>query len=427
MNLENITKGTSYESGIEVCPGCENHCTVKVFRFGNGKSFYSGNQCERVYSSSAESKSKGVNMFVEKNRLLWNRPLTPRLSPEVPRLRIGIPRGLGIYEDFPFWATLLTECGFEVVLSRGSSNSLYEKGIRTIVADNICFPAKLMHGHIMDLIGRKVDRILYPWVVFERKEDSASRNSFNCPIVSGYSDVINSSINPGKRYGIPLDAPVVSFKDAKLLRRSCAEYLAGLGVSRKVAEKAVEKAAAEQSRYLDELERRSKEVLHNAVSEGRMVILLAARPYHIDPLIEHKISQAIADMGIDVITENVATHSGADVYSHINALCQWAYPNLHIVELTSFGCGPDAFILDEVRSILDRHGKNLTVLKIDDVNNIGSLKLRIRSLVDSVSIHDSQVTGHGSQVTLQNSEFKIYHKAFHARGPSADTHRSLFC
>lgn len=396
MNLENMVTGNSYRSGIEVCPGCENHCTVKSFRFENGKIFYSGNQCERVYSASAESVQKGVNMFTEKNRMLWKRVMKPEKANGV---RIGIPRGLGIYEDFPFWCTLLTECGFEVVVSGGSTNRLYEQGIRSIVADNICFPAKLMHGHIFDLIHRGVDRILYPWVVFERKEDEASGNSFNCPIVSGYSDVIKSSIDPARRHGIPFDAPVVSFNSSKMLRQSCVEYLEGLGVGRRKAEAAVKKAVAEQERYLAGLERRAAEVLEEAVKAGRMVILLAARPYHVDPLIEHKVSQAIADMGIDVITENVAAHAGSEVYRNINALSQWAYPNrifkaawfagqhpyegLHMVELTSFGCGPDAFILDEVRAILDRFGKNLTVLKIDDVNNIGSLKLRVRSLVES--------------------------------------------
>ena len=395
MTIEDLARERHYETGIEVCPGCENHCTVKTFRFGDGKNYYSGNQCERIYSSSHEAVSKGVNMFVEKNKLLWKRS-----TGENGRLRIGIPRGLGIYEDFPFWCTLLTECGMEVVLSQGSSNRLYEKGIRTIVADNICFPAKLMHGHVMDLIEKRVDRILYPWVVFERKEDEHSGNSFNCPVVSGYSDVIRSSIDPERKHHIPPDSPVVSFNNKKMLLQSCIGYLGKLGVSKRTAHAAVEKALAAQQQYLDALERRCSGVLQKAVVEGRMVILLAARPYHIDPMIEHKLSQAIADLGIDVVTENLATHAGSDVYRHINALSQWAYPNrifkaawfvgqhpypnLHMVELTSFGCGPDAFILDEVRGILDRFGKNLTTLKIDDVNNIGSLKLRLRSLVESV-------------------------------------------
>ena len=316
-------------------------------------------------------------------------------------LTIGIPRGLGIYENYPFWQTLFGCCGMHVRLSGTSTTKLFDKGVRTIVADNICYPAKLMHGHIMDLIEKHVDRIFYPWVVFERKEDEQAKNSFNCPVVSGYSDVIKSAINPEKNYGIPLDSPTISFKDEVLLRASLVEYLATLGINEPAAQYAINQAIAAQQDYLNALERRNMQVLEEARAAGRMVILLAARPYHIDPLIQHKIADAIAAMGIDVITENVAAHEGQGVYNELNAMAQWAYPNrifkaahwvgnhpygnLHMVELTSFGCGPDAFILDEVRAILSRYGKNLTVLKIDDVNNIGSLRLRVRSLVESVN------------------------------------------
>jgi len=407
MNLTTLSDENEYSSGIEVCPGCENHCTVKRFTFANGKSFFSGNQCEKVYSSTDVRSSKGINMFIEKNRLLWNRESGVHLAPTngLRKLRIGIPRGLGIYEDYPFWCTLLTLCGMEVVLSHGSTNAVYEKGIRTVVADNICFPAKLMHGHVIDLIDKKVDRILYPWVVFENKEDDASGNSYNCPIVSGYSDVLRSSIDPEGKYGIPLDSPVINFNDKKLLRSSCRTYLAKLGIDTHQADRAIDKAVEAQRQYLDSLEQRNLQVLQQAIADNRMVVLLAARPYHVDPLIEHKVSQSIADMGIDVITESVATHHGNSVYANVNALSQWAYPNrifkaawfaarhpypnLQMVQLTSFGCGPDAFIIDEVRNILDRYGKNLTVLKIDDVNNIGSLRLRIRSMVDSTQVNSA--------------------------------------
>ncbi len=401
MLTSDILQSSEYESSLELCQGCDNHCTVRAFKFTNGKTFYSGNNCERIYSNSTESAVKGVNMFAEKRRRLFSYAARKPQPTDRQLPTIGIPRGLGIYENYPFWKTLFDESGVPTRLSHNSSNTLYEKGIRTIVADNICFPAKLFHGHVMDLVEQGVDRIFYPWVVFEKKEDANSKNSFNCPIVSGYSDVIGSSINTAATYGIPFDAPVISFKEESLLISSCTQYLCSLGVDKHVATEATRKAIAAQEEYLEWLTRRAEEVLREAQAASRMVILLAARPYHIDPLIEHKISSAIADMGIDVITENVARRAGAEVYEHINALCQWAYPNrifkaahfvarhsyrqLHLVELTSFGCGPDAFILDEVRLILNRYGKNLTILKIDDVNNIGSLKLRVRSLVESAS------------------------------------------
>ena len=401
MQLEQILLSNHFEETEEICPGCQNHCQVHCYHFTNGENYYSGNNCERIYSNKSEEVSRGINMMEEKYRLLFNRHQSP-MHTEGKSLTIGIPRGLGIYENYPFWNKLFTCCGMRVVLSAPSSNHLFDKGVRTIVADNICFPAKLMHGHIIDLIEKGVDRIFYPWVVFEYKEDQQAKNAFNCPIVSGYSDVIKSAINPEKKYRIPLDSPTVSFREEKLLRSALTTYLAELGVKEKTAQFAITQAINEQQHYLDMLEARNRKVLDNAEKEGRMVILLAARPYHIDPLIQHRIADAIASMGIDVITENVATHSGQGVYNEINALCQWAYPNrifkaahmvgnsdytrLHMVELTSFGCGPDAFILDEVRSILARYHKNLTVLKIDDVNNIGSLRLRVRSLVESVNL-----------------------------------------
>ena len=401
MNLKEILSANKYESHFENCKGCENHCMVKVFRFANGNSYYSGNNCEKVYSNKSESSVRGVNMFAEKYRMLFGRQPKAHFDKE-PAITIGIPRGLGIYEDYPFWHTLFTECNIDVKLSSPSSNKLYEKGVQTIMADNICFPAKLMHGHIFDLIEKKVDRIFYPYVVYERKEDEKSKNSFNCPVVAGYSDVLKSSIDTIGRYNIPLDSPVITFNDEKLMYESCYAYLKTLGVSKSTAIKAIKAAQDAQNSYLDALTNRAADILEKADLEGRMVILLAARPYHIDPLIEHKISWAIADMGIDVITENVASKSGATVYENINAVTQWAYPNrifkaahftgihtgenLQMVELTSFGCGPDAFILDEVSAILRRYGKNLTILKIDDVNNIGSLKLRVRSLVESCKI-----------------------------------------
>lgn len=400
MKIDQLLTSGVYTHTIETCSGCENHCTVKLFRFANGNSYASGNNCEKIYSNSTDTSYKGINMFTEKYKLLFGRK--QQLSQSNIRGTIGIPRGLSIYENYPFWHTLFSTCGFRVVLSSVSTNALYESGLKTVMADNICFPAKLMHGHIFNLISCKVDRIFYPWVVFEKKEDTLSNNSFNCPIVSGYSDVLKSAFDLTHKYGIPFDAPIVSFNDEKLLKKSCIHYLQQLGVTKSEAKHAITLALTEQNNYTQQLTQRAKEILHQATAENRMVILLAGRPYHTDPLIEHKISQAISSMGIDVITEHVATHEKDNVFDEINALSQWAYPNrifkaayftaryphinLQFVQLTNFGCGPDAFILDEVNNILQRYHKNLTILKIDDVNNIGSLRLRVRSLIESCKL-----------------------------------------
>ena len=400
-SLTELALDSKYSARTIICSGCTNHCKVKEMTFRNGNVYYSGNNCEKVFhNGDRKAARKGVNMLRERYHLLFDRA-SGTDGKSLGKVRIGIPRGLGIYEDFPFWHTLLTECGMQPVLSSPSSTHLYTSGIRYTMSDNICFPAKLIHGHVMDLLQKKVDRILYPYVVYERKDDAEAGNSYNCPIVSGYSDVLKSSMNEALGQNTPFDSPVISFADPELARTSCVEYLETLGVDRKSASKAFDKAMKVQSEFSATLTARAEEVLRKAIEEKRMVILLACRPYHADPMIEHDVSEAIADMGIDVITENVATSAGKGVYGQINAVSQWAWPNrifksawfvgehpypgLHYVQLTSFGCGPDAFILDEAASILRRHGKNLTALKIDDVNNIGSLKLRIRSLVESVS------------------------------------------
>ena len=236
MQIKELIQETHFEQRDEVCPGCANKCQVRCYTFANGRTYFSGNNCEKVYSNRAEDARQGVNMFEEKYKMLFHLTveggLTAKRSYSVSGptaesgLTIGIPRGLGMYEDYPFWQTFFHCCGIRTVLSGVSTNRLYEKGVRTIVADNICFPAKLMHGHVMDLIQKGVDRIFYPWVVYERKEDEGAKNSFNCPIVSGYSDVLKSSIRPEEKYGIPLDAPTISFKDEKLLRSSLWEYIA---------------------------------------------------------------------------------------------------------------------------------------------------------------------------------------------------------
>ena len=392
--IEQLLKVKFYTTITEQCPGCVNHCTVRVFEFENGRRFHSGNQCERIYSNQNNSDYKGVNLFTDKNRALFNR----QRGPKNPRATIGIPRALGIFEDYPFWHTLFTKCGFKVVLSHQSTSDLYNNGVRTIMSDNICFPAKLMHGHIYDLIHQHVDRIFYPYVVFEHK-DNKSKNSFNCPIVTAYSDVLRGAIDTAGKHNIPFDSPTISFKDEKLLRKACIEYLTSLGVDKKTVLSALQEALSEQNTYKMLMTIQSLQTLEDAIIENRMVILLAGRPYHIDPLVEHQVAQAICDMGVDVITEDVSTLSGEDVYDKLNAVSQWSYPNrifksayfvgrhlypnLHFVQLTSFGCGPDAFFIDEVGGILKRYNKNHTILKIDDVNNIGSLRLRIRSLIES--------------------------------------------
>lgn len=401
VSLVEMAQPKQYSDKKTVCRGCENNCIVTHFVFENGAKFYSGNKCEKIFSNSGEKAIKGINMHEEKYELLFDRPVL-----EKSKITLGIPRTLGMYENFPFWHELLTQCGIRLELSDKSTMKIYETGIGTVMADNICFPAKLVHGHIYNLIDKRVDRIFMPYIIFENKEDERTNNSYNCPIVTGYSDVIKSAIDPEKKFGIPVDAPTFTFANKKLMRKACREYIQSLlpEISIKAIDKAFDDALKAQDEYETELNRRANEILENAVAENRLVILLAGRPYHIDPLIQHKIADMVTDFGADVITEDVVRHLQVNP-NEVQSVMQWAYTNrifksaqwtandgpdnVHFVEITSFGCGPDAFILDEVIDILHRSGKNATIIKVDDINNIGSTRLRIRSLIESLKFKNN--------------------------------------
>lgn len=396
LTLDDMLAVQQFDTEPQTCPGCPNHCTVIQYKFSNGQCYYSGNNCEKIFVNESENVRKGYNQHHERLKLLFSRF---NIDSKQAKMRIGIPRSLGMFELYPFWHTLFTECGFSVILSGPSTNKQYERGIHTVMSENICFPAKLMHGHVFDLAQKGVDRIFYPYIVMEQKADEHVRNSYNCPIVAGYSDVMKNAIDTQERFGIPFDAPVVSLNNEKNLIRSCRQYLKSLGVSRAVADKAIQTARQSQQSFINEQHLRATELVADARRDNRMVVVLAGRPYHSDPLIQHKISDVLADMGIDVITEFVAGQEDEAVYGEISAVTQWTYPNrifkaahyvanssdnIHFVMITSFGCGPDAFIIDETHDILDRKGKSFTLLKVDDVNNIGSLRLRVRSMVESL-------------------------------------------
>lgn len=389
VSLEQMLSKAAYTASTLHCHGCENQCTITRYRFGNDNLYFSGNRCEKVFTNAGSKKEYGINVYEKKRSLLFDRQKElPR-----PRMVIGIPRCLNMYEEYPFWHTLFTECNLQVRLSEVSNFAHYEQCAGKVMSDNICFPAKLAHSHIDDLLRQGVDRIFMPFVVYEKK-DHGMQNSYNCPIVSGYSQVVKS-VQAGD---IPIDSPTFSFKDKASLYRQCEEYLGGLGISSSVVRRAVKKAYDEQERYEQEMATYNESVLAEARSKGRLVIMLAGRPYHADALIQHKVSDMIAAQGAYVLTDDLMREKDIDLPG-VNYLSQWSYPNrimksaawvarekedVQYMQLTSFGCGPDAFMTDEVQTLLRRHGKNLTLLKIDDVNNIGSLKLRVRSLIESL-------------------------------------------
>lgn len=391
VSLQEMIAKAEYEPKQLLCHGCENQCTITRYRFGNSNTYFSGNRCEKVFNNKGDKAELGRNAYEKKQDLLFDR----ETSLAHPLLTVGIPRCLNMYEEYPFWHTLFVHCNIQVCLSDISDFAHYEQCAGKVMSDNICFPAKLVHSHIDNLLQRGVDRVFMPFVVFE-KPDKQMQNSYNCPIVSGYSQIIRN-VQSGD---IPIDTPTVSFKEKTLLFKQCKEYLTSIGVDVSTIRNAFRKAEEAQSCFEKEIVDYNETLFAEAKKKGKLIILLAGRPYHADALIQHKVSEMIAALGGYVLTDDIVRLQSIP-FRDVHYLSQWAFTNrilksaqwaaeqgdnVQYMQLTSFGCGPDAFLTDEVQALLKRHGKNLTLLKIDDVNNIGSLKLRVRSLIESLQI-----------------------------------------
>lgn len=404
ITLDEMLATMTYITRTITCRGCENCCEVQQYNFGNSRYYYSGNRCEKHFNNSGVATIAGQNMYEFKNELLFAR----KIEKTTPKMVIGIPRVLNMFEEYPFWYTLFAECGIEVRLSEPSDYSRHEECVRMVMSDNICFPAKLVHSHIANLAKQGVNRIFMPFVIYEHGCNS-DQNSYNCPIVTAYSTVVKSV----EQTTIPIDSPSINFKDDGLLYKQCKTYLRSLGISPGVIADAFRKAQNEQDAYHQAIVKQNKKALHEAQMFERLVIILAGRPYHTDSLIQHKVSNMLADMGITVLTEDIVRGEEVDI-KDTHFLAQWSYPNrimraakwcaerrndVQLVQMTSFGCGPDAFIIDEVRDLLLRHNKPYTLLKLDDINNVGSMKLRIRSLVESLQM------AHGNKEIHTAKEF----------------------
>ncbi len=428
MDISADLPGKSYQRRDIRCKGCENKCTVTKLGFPNGNSFFSGNRCEKIYSNAGKAERKGVNVPALKVALLFDRK-NPSIddansidSSKKPAksvgLTIGIPRVLNLFENYPFWHALFTECGLRVHLSSASSNALYQDGAGHIMSENLCFPGKLVSGHIMDLIKAGVDRIFYPMVFYEKNEFTDARNTYNCPVVSGYPDVIRSAIDPQRNTAIPLDMPAISFRDDDLLAKACMEYLDKLGIRSSVIKRALKKAHQAQDEFKRQLIEIGAQVIRDSELNGRPLILLMGRPYHIDPLINHNIPELLTDFGVDVITEDCIPMTGQTLANR-HVMTQWEYlnryfhaahwvgkhENVELVQLNSFGCGPDPFILDEVRAILAEDGKRPTVIRIDEIESPGSTKLRLRSMLESLN------HGHANRIRISRTTTKSYQPA----------------
>lgn len=384
------------------CGLCENNCQLTVTIFNDGRRFVTGNRCERGQARGMKVQLKQANQMInlvqEKYKLLFSyRPLRKKLA---TRGTVGIPRVLNMYENYPLWATFFKALGIRAVLSPRSDKALFEQGIETIPSDTVCYPAKMTHGHIMALIHKGIHTIFYPGVVYEREENSNARNHFNCPIVQSYSDVIRNNVDEIRDGAVDYRNPYLNLADEKSTVKNLYAAFQDFGVSEAEVKAAFEKGLAELDHFKHEIQSRGEDVLMRLHEKGEHAIVLAGRPYHLDPEINHGISQIITQEGFHVLTEDSISHLG-DV-SGLRVVDQWVYharlyaaaqvvskePNLELVQLNSFGCGLDAITTDQVSEILAQHNKLYTTLKIDEGSNMGAVRIRLRSL--KAAIHERQ-------------------------------------
>jgi predicted CoA-substrate-specific enzyme activase len=398
--LDNLDVAENYSTKNIECKGCENNCKITRFTFWDENNFFSGNKCENFFFNKGEDFERGENLFDYKYEQLFNRETKSNIN---PIKTIGIPRVLGIYESFPFWNTLFNECGLNVELSDASTMELFEKGLGTVMSDSICFPAKIVHGHIFNLAEKNIDRIFFPMVIYEQNEFEESDNSYNCPLVSSYADVIKSSINPAKNLNIPFDQPTFNFNDIELVKKACFNYLKQFGVKKTTVKRAIEKAIESQKEFKLRIKRKGAEIIERAKLSGRMLVVLAGRPYHTDALINQKTPNVLSDLGVDVITEDAVPDEEGAKLNNLQIISQWSFTNriykaakwvanqeqrVQFIQVNSFGCGPDAIVIDECTEILKAKGKALTLIRVDEITSTGSVRLRLRSMVESVKMMD---------------------------------------
>ena len=399
LSIDEITALT-FETSMTHCKGCTNSCMLTINRFSNGRRFISGNRCERG-TGGEKNKDNIPNLFDYKLERVFG--YTPLSEDEAKRGTVGIPRVLNMYENYPFWFTFFTKLGYRVILSPLSSRKIYEMGIESIPSESECYPAKLAHGHIMWLLKEGCKFIFYPCVPYERKETEGASNHYNCPIVTSYGENIKNNVEELRDESIIYENPFLSFESeeiisdrlVKLFTDKDSRYYDNFTFDEVI--NAASAAWNELQHARSDLQKKGEETIEYLRRTGRKGIVLAGRPYHIDPEINHGIPEMINSYGVAVLTEDSISHLGK-VDRPLIVVDQWMYhsrlyaaasyvrtqKNLELVQLNSFGCGLDAITTDGVSDILNASGKIYTVLKIDEVNNLGAARIRIRSLLSAV-------------------------------------------
>lgn len=377
------------------CGLCENNCMLTVTLFSDGRKFITGNRCERGARIKIKKEERKINLVDYKYRRLFKyRPLRKK---EASRGRIGIPRVLNLYENYPLWHTFFTELGFRVELSPRSNKELYEKGIETIPSDTACYPAKIAHGHIQTLIDQGVPLIFYPGIIFERPETAQAENHFNCPIVQSYPDVIRNNLDDIRAGRVDYRNPFLNLADETSMVKVLSEEFQDFGITETEIAHALRLGFEELDQFKLDVCQQGEKTLRMLTETNQRGIVLSGRPYHLDPEINHGIAEVITQEGFHVLTEDSIAHLGN--VGHLRVVNQWVYHSrlyaaarvvakskqLELVQLNSFGCGIDAVTTDQVEEIMEQYGKLYTVLKIDEGANLGAIRIRLRSLKAAVN------------------------------------------
>ena len=389
----------TYKTTMARCQGCTNHCVLTINRFDGGRQFVTGNRCERGLGGNKQKKDI-PNLFDYKyHRMFDYEPLTADLA---PRGTVGIPRVLNMYENYPFWAVFFKELGYRTVLSPKSTRQIYELGIESIPSESECYPAKLAHGHIEWLIRQGLTYIFYPCVPYERNETPEAGNHYNCPMVTSYAENIKNNVESLTDHKVHFRNPIMAFTNEEILtKRLVEEFTRDQSIPEKEIRAAAHKAWQELIASRQDMEKKGEEVIAWLKETGHHGIVLAGRPYHVDPEINHGIPELITSYGFAVLTEDSVSHLGR-VDRPLIVTDQWMYhsrlyeaasyvktqPNLDLIQLNSFGCGLDAVTTDQVNDILTRSGKIYTLLKIDEVNNLGAARIRVRSLIAAIRVRE---------------------------------------
>ena len=377
------------------CNLCTNHCSLTVNSFDGGRKFISGNRCSRPLGK--EKVSMPDLMVYKYNKL---RAMEGKGDGDGSRGRIGIPFGLNMYENLPFWYTFFTKLNFEVVLSPESSRKLYLKGQHTIPSDTVCYPAKLLHGHVEALVEEGVDAIWYPCMSYNNDEGIGD-NHYNCPVVAYYPELLAANV-PVLKQTKYLDPYVGLWRHKDFEKRVAKLMEEEFGIPRKESVRAAKAAYDAYDAYVHDVRETGAKYIAQARAEGRNIIVVCGRPYHIDPEINHGINDLITSFGFVLVTEDALSY--LEGYAPRKVLNQWTFqsrmynaaryvctqPDMQVVQLVSFGCGTDAITTDEMRDILEKGGKLYTQLKIDDINNLGAVRIRIRSLMAAMDARKGQ-------------------------------------